>query len=113
MMPVRPAPRVMFASPEYSSQLVEPEKEVKEERPSGCPSLARAAPLTKTGSRDLKPKIVVDGSHFEIALSTRGWKNIRENPRAFSARAMHYSKMDIRNFESAVYLHISSSAAEA
>jgi len=70
MIPVRPAPLVMFVSP------------------SGCPSFARAAAETNTGIEDLHPRIVVDGSHCETALRTRGWKKNRENALTFSVWAI-------------------------
>lgn len=73
MTPVWPHPRVMFASP------------------SGCPSFAKAAPLTKTGMRLLKPSMLVEGSHCDMGRSTRGWKKIRLNALMFSAWAGEYN----------------------
>ena len=52
--------------------------------PRGWPRRARAAPLTKIGIDDLKPRIVVEGSHSDTGRMTRGWKQYRENARAFS-----------------------------
>jgi len=73
MIPVLPAPLVMFVSP------------------SGWPSFARAADEANTGIEDLHPRIVVDGSHCETALRTRGWKKNRENALTFSVWAIHRS----------------------
>ena len=93
MIPVRPAPLVMFASPR------------------GCPSLARAAGETNIGSEDLDPRIFVDGSHRETALRTRGWKKKRENALTFSVWAKTRStRYDLRN--SRDHSQIWSSAAE-
>ena len=69
MIFVRPAPLVMFVSP------------------SGCPSFARPTAEANTGIEDLHPRIVVDGSHLETALRTRGWKKNRENALMFSVWA--------------------------
>ena len=87
MMEVRPAPRVMFASPVRYLISLKPPDECSD-IPNGCPNLASAAPLTIIGIGDLIPKIVVEGSTLDIGLSTRGWKKKREKARAFSAFAV-------------------------
>ena len=78
--------------------------------PSGCPSLASDAPLTKTGIEDSKPRIVVDGSVPDKGRRTLGSKKNRENARAFSCRAemyaVHYDACHHRH----EYILISSSA---
>lgn len=68
-MPVWPQPMVMFASP------------------AGCPSLASAAPETKMGRREGKPRMVVEGLHWEMGRRTRALKKKREKARAFSRQA--------------------------
>lgn len=64
-----------------------------------------------TGIEDLHPRIVVDGSHCETALRTRGWKKNRENALTFSVWAMPRSAKDgLRNLNN--YSLIWSSAAD-
>lgn len=66
----RPAPLAIFASPR------------------GCPNLASAAPETNIGMEDLCPRIEVDGSQWDTARNTRGWKKNLENALIFSVWAV-------------------------
>lgn len=61
-----PAPLVIFASPR------------------GCPNFASAAAETKIGIGDLCPRIEVDGSQWDTARNTRGWKKNLEKALIFS-----------------------------
>lgn len=78
MMPVCPAPRVIFRSP------------------NGWPRHAIAAPLTKIGNEDGKPRIAVDGLHEPTARITRVWKKKLRKARAFCDRAFEHVSLTIR-----------------
>ena len=98
MMPPWKAPLVMFTSPiiiviNFSIAGQEGFK------PSGCPSFARAAALTKMGMDDGNPRRVVEGSHFDTGRMIRALKKNRPNARVFSAQAKFlYMRSDNKDY---------------
>lgn len=66
MMPVRPAPRVMFASPWIGAgqrfAAIDGGMQGDDDAPRGWPSFASPAALTNIGRVDLIPRMVVEGS---------------------------------------------------
>ena len=87
-----PHARVMFTSPVKRTNDGVQNKggalNCVSDSPSGCPSLANAAPQTKIGREDLNPRILVDRSQVETGFITRGLKKKRLYARVFWSKAI-------------------------